>query len=324
MTKFPQLDESQVWLETASLPEPLPAKLAVGWSGGGDSTALLLALASAGHEVHAWHVDHGWHRDSARQAGELAARAGGWGIPFTAVRLPESSGVNREAEARKGRYKAFARLSKEQGIEALCLAHHRDDQAETVVMRMLQGAGVHGIRGMHPVRLRNGMRLFRPFLHLSRQQLCTALERADVTWLEDASNSDETLWRNRLRRQLFPAIERCGVDPSEVFLRWQKQAVTLSSRIDAAYDHVKLHYGDADCSLLWSDWRALPATARASLLQRMMQQLFGDGVVAGRRHIELVETWMRQGGRGGLDLSRSRIMRKDGRLCLARKNISVS
>jgi len=319
MMKFPQLSESRAWLEGASLPEALPARVAVGWSGGADSTALLLALASAGYEVCAWHVDHGWHEHSARQADELAARADAWGIPFSVARLPVPSGTNREAEARAGRYEVFAGLSREQGINALCLAHHRDDQAETVMMRMLQGAGVHGIRGMQPLRLRNGMKLFRPFLHLSRQQLRSGLERAGVQWLEDESNGDMSLWRNRLRKRLFPAMERCGADPSALFLRWQKQAVILSARVDAACDHVQLDCGGEDCSLPWNDWRSLPATARASLLQRMMQRLFGDGIVAGRRHIELIETWMQQGGYGGLDLSRSRILRKDGRLRLLRK-----
>lgn len=319
MTKFPLLKGCQAWLERADLPEPLPSQLAVGWSGGADSTALLLALAGSGYDVHAWHVDHAWHQNSREQSKQLAEQAALWGIPFSAIRLETAPDSNREAAARSGRYEAFSQLSREQGITALCLAHHRDDQAETVFMRMLQGAGVQGIRGMHKVRLRDGMKIFRPLLHLSRLELVTTLKNAGVTWLEDISNYDMTLWRNRLRRQVFPAMERCGIDPTELFLRWQRQAVTVSAEINSEIDHIQLHCDATGCSLPWREWESLPSMMRVYLLQRMMQRLFGQGTVAGRRHIILVEQWMQKGGFGGLDLSRSRIMRKDGRLYLTRK-----
>jgi len=319
MIQRPSLKTSRAWLDTADLPEPLPSRLAVGWSGGADSTALLLTLADSGYHVHAWHVDHAWHQDSAKQSEQLAKQADVWGIPFSVIRLPVSTGVNREAEARDGRYQAFSQLSKAQHIDALCLAHHKDDQAETVFMRMLQGAGVHGVRGMHQVRMRDGLKIFRPLLHVSRLQLCKALQQAGVQWLEDESNNDMTLWRNRLRQQIFPAMQRCGVRPTELFLRWQAQANNIAAEIEASLDLVLLQYHVTSCSLSWQVWEALPAMMRAYLLQRMMQYLFGEGIVAGRRHIMLVENWVQNGGHGGLDLSRSRIMRKDGQLCLMRK-----
>jgi len=319
MKEVPSLQECQAWLDAAHLPEPLPARLAVGWSGGADSTALLLALKSCGYEVHAWHVDHAWHPHSARQSEQLRQQAQAWGVPFRAVRLDAPPGINREAVARSGRYAAFHRLALESGLTALCLAHHRDDQAETVLMRMLQGAGVHGIRGMHSVRLRNGLMIFRPFLHLSRSRLRSALKRAEVTWMEDVSNDDLTLWRNRLRRQMFPEMERNGVDPVDLFLRWQKQAALVANEIESALDPVPVQYEPAACSLLWREWEGLKPVLRVYLLQRMMQRLFGSGIVAGRRHIVLMEQWMQHGGFGGLDLSRCRLMRKDGRLYLRRK-----
>lgn len=319
MTKFPLLKECQAWLAEADLPEPLPPQLAVGWSGGADSTALLLALAGSGYDVHAWHVDHAWHQHSREQSEQLAEQAALWGIPFSSLRLSEAPDSNREAAARSDRYEAFRQLSQEQGITALCLAHHRNDQAETVFMRMLQGAGVQGIRGMHKVRLRGEMKIFRPLLYRSRSELVTALKNAGVVWLEDASNSDMTLWRNRLRKQVFPVMERCGVDPTELFLRWQRQAVIISAEIESEIDQIHLQCDAINCSLPWREWEGLPSMMRVYLLQRMMQRLFGEGSVAGRRHILLVEQWMQQGGFGGLDLSRSRIMRKDGRLYLTRK-----
>ncbi len=320
MSSFPQLHQSHEWLDAARLsaymPEPLPSRLAVGWSGGADSTALLLALQSCGYEVHAWHVDHGWHPDSARQTELLAKQADAWGVRFSSVRLDMAPDRNREAEARSGRYEAFQTLAEQSGLADLALAHHRNDQAETVFMRMLQGAGVHGICGMHGIRLRGGLRLFRPFLHLSRSELVEALQQAGVNWLEDESNCDTTLWRNRLRRRTFPAMASKGVDPVGLFLRWQHQAVLVVEIIDDALGRLHFDCTGERCSLSWQVWEGLSPVLRAYLLQRMMQQLFGEGVVAGRRHIDLMNLWMEQGGRGGLDLSRSRLMRKDGRLCL--------
>lgn len=319
MNTFPVLEQSRAWLDSADLPEPMPSRLAVAWSGGADSTALLLVLKSCGYDVHAWHVDHGWHPGSATQAGQLAKQAEAWGIPFSSIRLAVASENNREAEARSGRYDAFQTLAKQSGLTDLCLGHHRDDQAETVFMRMLQGAGVHGLCGMQPLRMRGGLRLFRPFLHLSRNDLIEALQCANVDWLEDMSNSDTTLWRNRLRKETFPAMVDRGVDPAKLFLRWQRQAVVVVKKIDDALEDIDFESSSERCSLDWQVWQGLSSIVRVYLLQRMMQTLFGEGVVAGRRHIDLMNVWMEQGGRGGLDLSRCRLMRKDGRLYLCVK-----
>jgi len=319
MLNLPILKECQAWLDNSVVSEVLPATVAVGWSGGADSTALLLALAGAGYDVQAWHVDHAWHANSAGESLRLARQADEWGIPFHSVRLKDPASVNREADAREGRYMAFTALSQQYGVSSLCLAHHREDQAETVFMRLLQGSGAEGCQGMSSVRQHGALKVFRPLLHLSRSQLRTALKCSGVTWLEDASNSDTTLWRNRLRNRTFPAIQREGVDPSALFLRWQRQAVDVSSEISSAADHLELEYDRNSCWMAWKDWHCLLPPMRVYMLKKMMKLLFGAAAVPGKRHILLVERWMRQGGFGGLDLSRSRLMRKDGQLRLVRK-----
>jgi len=319
MFNVPLLEGCQAWLDASTLSESLPLSVAVGWSGGADSTALLLALAGSGHAVQAWHVDHGWHERSADEAQQLAQQADEWGIPFHIVRLGGSSSVNREAEARDGRYRAFSTLSEKQGITALCLAHHREDQAETVFMRLLQGSGVEGCQGMNPIRQHGELTVFRPFLHLSRSQLRMALEYSGVSWLEDVSNRDISLLRNRLRNRTFPAMQQAGVNPTELFLRWQEQAVNVTSHIRSEVEHLQLQSDSECCWVEWKAWRLLAPPMRVYLLKQMMRRLFGAAAVPGRRHVLLVEAWMQHGGFGGLDLSRSRLMRKDGRLYLKRK-----
>ena len=304
----------------------LPADLAVGWSGGADSTALLLALKAAGFQVRAWHVDHGWRTSSADEAQQLARRAAAWGIPFFSVRIEATSEGNREALARQARYEQFRRWAQEQGIRVLCLAHQRDDQAETVCMRLLQGAGVVGSRGMAGERLWDGLRLVRPLLHVPADTLRRSLRQAGLTWLEDPSNLDMSLWRNRIRHRLFPAIRRAGQSPEELFLRWQRQAERLACILDAEAEAVikaaeielseSSGFATKDISLLWQQWAGCLPAVRARVLQKLMAIALGESVTPGRRHILLVERWTQQRGRGGLDLSRCRLERRRQRLHL--------
>lgn len=303
---------AKAWLEGIDLPD----ETAVGWSGGVDSTAMLLALHSAGCRVRAWHVDHGWRDDSAREAAILTGQAAAWGIPFFSARLSVTSSANMEAVARKGRYAQFAAWSREQGIDVLCLGHHRDDQAETVCMRMLQGAGVMGCRGMRVRHNLNGLHILRPLLHVPRTHLQQALHEAGVCWLEDPYNADTRFLRNRIRHHLFPCMRKAGCEPAVLYLRWQQQAVQLAELIEAEVAGIEITQNQVSVSLAWSDWVKCSAAVRAQLLQRMMSRLQGEGVVAGRRHILLAERWTTDGGRGGLDLSRCRLRRCKGHLHL--------
>jgi len=303
-------------LRTSDILADLPQTLAVGWSGGIDSTALLLSLKAEGYDVQAWHVDHAWHAASAQDAQQLAQWALDWGIALHIKRLPEPSGVNREAAARQGRYRAFQQLAQELGVHTVALAHHADDQAETVCMRMLQGSGVMGVRGMAAQSEYGSLQVYRPFLHVRRASLKQLLEDASVAWLDDSSNEDMSLWRNRIRRQLFPCMVDAGYEPFEIFMRWQKQALKVAALIKEEINQITLMDGDKHCSVEQHVWLSLSKAARAEVLQRMASSALGKGVVLGRRHIELIETWQQKSGRGGVDLSSCRLSLKRGYLHL--------
>ncbi len=299
----PFLPEAREWLRGCSL----PPHVAVGFSGGADSTALLLALRSLGHRPVAWHVNHGWRPDAEAEEKFLRRRLEAWNITFHSARV-ESPSSNREARARDARYRQFLRWAGEQNARVLCLAHHRDDQAETVCMRMLQGAGVSGCAGMRMERKWNGILLMRPLLSVSAAALRRVLRRAGVEWLEDSSNRDPSLWRNRIRHRLFPTMRRYGVEPVDLFLRWQRQAERLAMELERRSGCVSVSVEAGKSSVRWRDWSALSPPLRALVLQRMMAAVFGEGTVLGRRHIELAEAWRRRGGRGGIDLCRSRLV----------------
>jgi len=172
---------------------------------------------------------------------------------------------------------------------------------------------------MRPMRRMGEVVVLRPLLHLSRAALRRVLRMAAVTWIEDPSNLDTGIWRNRIRHQLFPAIHARGIDPVALFLRWGAAAQQVVRALDAAADQAvqgQWQTGDDWVSLPWSVWQQATPALRARILQMWMAALFGEGVTPGRRHIRLVEGWTAAGGRGGLDLSRCRLYRRGSELYL--------
>ncbi|MDQ6974377.1 MAG: tRNA lysidine(34) synthetase TilS, partial [Mariprofundaceae bacterium] len=262
-----------------SMDQALPHTLAVGWSGGLDSTALLLLLKQKGFNIQAWHIDHAWHEQSAQDCNLLKQRAKDWGIPFLSKRLPHYHQRNREAEARKGRYASFQSLAEKTGIKHLALGHHADDQVETVCMRMLQGAGVMGLRGMQSHMSVQALHIYRPLLHVRRHILEQCLKANHIPWLEDSSNSDVSLWRNKIRCHLLPAMQAEGIDSFALWMRWQQQAVRVSREIESGLEHVVIHQEEHGCWVNLSVWQKLPHPIRVQVIQRMAAITLGVGKV---------------------------------------------
>lgn len=183
--------------------------MAVGYSGGLDSTVLLHALANLpGLDracLTAVHVHHGLSPRADAWSAHCQAFCEDLGIGLVQARVQvQRQGRGLEAAARQSRYEVFGGLD----VDALLLAHHRDDQAETVLLQMLRGAGVRGMAAMPEARLlKPGMLLLRPFLALGRAQLETYALDHGLDWVEDESNQDPSLARNQARHVLLPALE---------------------------------------------------------------------------------------------------------------------
>jgi len=304
----------------------MPNKIAVAWSGGADSTALLLGLADLGFEVQAWHIDHGWSETSYQTMLTLADRAKEWGISFQSKSI-DKPGKNIEALARKGRYTAFAELAQQSGYFHLALGHHADDQAETVCMRLLQGAGVAGCQGMRPYRQQAKLHIFRPLLDVSRIDIERFLLVNEIIWLDDPSNQDTQLWRNKIRKSLFPEMNTRGVNPQQLFLRWQKQALKVQQKITVEAQLIAVSKQQEHqilfCDVNWEQWQAQSQPVRVFVLQKMIGQLFDDGTVFGRRHILAIEQWRQHGGHGWLNLSGCCLYRRDQGLQLCQGKASL-
>jgi len=182
----------------------------VAFSGGPDSTALLWGLRELAARRGAWlvaaHLDHGLDSGGAGRAAAAALTAAHLGIPFVLERRSVPSlrrpGESPEAAARRVRYEFLEEVRRERGARYIATGHHRDDQAETVLLRLLAGSGVEGLAGVRPAQ----GAVVRPLLGLSRMALREAVEAAGLPVSEDPTNADLRTPRNRVRHRLLPAL----------------------------------------------------------------------------------------------------------------------
>jgi len=206
--------------------------LVVAFSGGPDSLALLLTLRGLASRLRvrpvAAHVDHRLDAGSpacAEAARRLAARLG---VPFRLLSgnaIAEAKGEGRESAARRLRYRLLDELRREVGARWVLTAHHADDQAETVLLRLAHGSGLAGLAGMAA----RHQRVLRPLLSLSRRDVHTALAAGELAPLEDSTNRDLSLPRNRLRHLLLPAL---GDDAAGGARRLGSAAATLAAGVE--------------------------------------------------------------------------------------------
>jgi tRNA(Ile)-lysidine synthase len=196
--------------------------LLVGLSGGLDSTVLLHALATPGADtrtgLRALHVHHGLHEHADQWSEHCLRLCASLGVPciIEHVRVRRDSGQGMEGAARDARYAAFAKHLR--AGESLVLAHHQDDQAETVLLRLLRGSGSDGLAAMRRQRSFADSVLLRPLLGLSRHQLLAYANSQGLSWCDDPSNEDDGPDRNFLRRQVMPLLQR----------RWPQASGALS------------------------------------------------------------------------------------------------
>lgn len=191
---------------------PPDAPIGIAFSGGLDSSVLLdAAVRVAGaHRCVALHVHHGLSPNAERwlMHCEATARALGAGFDAERVDLRREAGVSIEAVAREARYRALDAMCARHGVAALWLAHHADDQAETVLLQLLRGAGVAGLAAMAPHRIEGAAAVprVRPLLHLLRAQLERYARSRGLRWIEDESNADTRYARNALRHDVIPSL----------------------------------------------------------------------------------------------------------------------
>jgi len=189
-------------------PLPRGTHLLLAVSGGGDSMALLHALALVrqrfGLILSAHGVDHGLRPEAADELALAAEFSQRHDVPFSVSGLELAPGGNLQARAREARYAALRREAAHLGADLIATAHHADDRAETVLLRLLRGAGVAGL-GVLPVRSED---LLRPLIRAPRAAILRHLTRHAVPYRDDPSNTDPRFLRVRVRHELLPLLKQ--------------------------------------------------------------------------------------------------------------------
>jgi len=230
---------------------PPGSAICVGLSGGLDSTVLLEVLAehavAAGYKVSALHVNHGLSPNADQWTRFCERLCANQGVPLAVehVRVSASSSEGLEAAARTARYAAFAARPE----PYLALAHHLDDQAETVLMQLLRGTGLKGIAAMPELRPLLGSRLhvFRPLLEYSRAQLREYAEERALRWVDDESNASTRFDRNFLRHEVGPKFDERYPGWRDALVRFARHAASANELLDqlANVDGVPARPGEA-------------------------------------------------------------------------------
>jgi tRNA(Ile)-lysidine synthase len=197
-------------LLAAALADSAGGRLWIAYSGGLDSHVLLHAAAGLREglrlDLRAVHIHHGLQPDADAWAAHCAAVCSALDVPLEVCRVAArpAAGESPEAAARAARYAAFRAML--QPGEVLATAQHRDDQAETLLLALLRGAGVHGLAAMPAAAPLGAGRLLRPLLDLPRAALLDYARTRGLHWIEDPSNADTTFDRNRLRHRVIPSL----------------------------------------------------------------------------------------------------------------------
>ena len=257
--------------------------VAVACSGGRDSVALLHATLRAarplGVEVVVLHVHHGLMADADRWASDLEDLCERWHVYLRGARLqgtPEP-GESVEAWARRERYRALARMARDAGAGLVLLGHHLHDQAETVLLQALRGAGPAGLAAMPRVVERDGLTWARPWLARTGAEIDAYVAPLAVAVANDPSNADPRFARSRLREQVMPALRAAFPDADAALAAVARRAGEARAVLDevAAEDLQRILAGD---TLPLAAWRALSAARRTNALRAWLARVLAAPV----------------------------------------------
>lgn len=292
-------------LEALFAPFAPVERLALAVSGGTDSLALLIlarrwrGARASGPELLVLTVDHGLRPESAAEARFVGAIAARYHLPFQGLGWAgpvPSTGI--EAAARAARYALLTDAARRAGATHLATAHHRDDQAETFLMRLARGSGVYGLGAMANDAERGGLRLVRPLLDLSHATLVQVVRAAGINAVDDPHNSDRSFDRVRIR-QLLPALAAEGLDAATLAATARRMA-RAATAIDAYANRLFEGAAEIDATgavrLRAVRWLAEPEEIRLRALARILRAVGGADYVPRLESLEALEGAMRADG----------------------------
>lgn len=265
-----------VWQGSA---DTLPPRVAVATSGGADSAMLaahaVIAASAWNAEVLMFHIHHGLQDSADGWASHVLGLGEILGVPVATAhaQVDLDAGQGIEAAARDARYAALAELARDHDVQHIFLAHHQNDQAETVLLRLLRGTGPDGMAAMSPRMQRDSITYYRPWLNQSRARILQAAqsfaEQRDWYPVQDPTNADPRYTRAAVRELLSPTLDMRWPGWQARLASHARHAAETTSILQevAENDFATLQPSLDECSFSLVQWRMLPA-ARQSLVLR--------------------------------------------------------
>jgi tRNA(Ile)-lysidine synthase len=291
-------------------------------SGGPDSGAMLFALqrlsSELGFTLEAASVDHGLREGAKADLATAGAQAAAAGVRFHALQVSVTGSASLQAEARAARYGALLRLASHIGAARIAVGHTLDDQAETVVLRILRGSGVLGLRGIDPSRPDG---VIRPLIDCRRAEVAAFAQRHCPEIASDPSNADRRFGRSRVRADVLPVLQREDRAIVEHLADLAEEARALSASLRPTAEALLAASIQADDIIDVSTWASSPASIRRLALRIWLERATGeeprrshlaavDRAMTAAGEVWLSAGWMvRSAGNGRLQLGRDRLPR---------------
>lgn len=283
-------------------------QIAVAVSGGGDSMALAILLSDwvkeNGIKLHAITVDHGLRPESAAEAKMVSKILKPLGITHKILKWEGAKPRTKIQEvARDARYQLMSDYCLQKRIPYLCIAHHGQDQMETILFRMAKGTGLDGMAGMRSVNiLDNGLTLLRPLLPVSHQDLLETLKSREIDWIEDPSNENNRYARVRIRN-VIDTLENEGLNPGRISSLSSR--VTLSIElidylIEREYKSLISYKDTQRIEINYTSLLSLPIDGKTRILKKLISEFQPHKKYAARlEDIERLAHKMNENFKGG-------------------------
>ncbi len=309
--------------------------IVIGLSGGADSVCLLQLLFELsgdwGLSLHVVHIHHGIRGAEADRDAEFAEKmAAERGLPFYLVRedvprIAKEKGMTVEEAGRTVRYERLEECRERVGAGSIAVAHHRDDQAETVLFQLFRGSGPRGLSGI-PVRRGS---VIRPLLFAGRDEIQKYLAGKGISWLRDSTNDDPSYSRNRIRLELLPQAEECVnrqaarhiAATAEKMAQWRRY---IEKEGEKAFKSIVANEGDC-----WyfsaGKFEKEDPVIRAEIFRRILEQMLPGARDVGQAHYDQMEALLQAETGKRISLPGGVQMEKEyGRMLFYRKKASQS
>ncbi len=306
--------------------------LLVALSGGADSVALLLLLHEMGYPVHAMHCNFEL-RGTASDGDEAFCRrlCHAHDIPLSVKHFRTRSyaqrhGISIEMAARELRYHWFAEVAATQGAQAVCVAHHRDDNIETLLLNLIRGTGIHGLTGMRPISPLNSqfsifnsqlsivhcpLSIVRPLLDVSRAEIEAWLTERDQTWVTDHTNLDpDAALRNKIRLQLLPLMEEMNPRVRESLAETAHRLAEAEALMGDAVRDISSEVSQPDGSL------SVSALKQATSSQTVLHEILHPRGYTAEQVRDIHDTMEGESGKLWESRQGHRLLRDRGRLLM--------